>query len=391
MTQTVEQIRNIALVTASHGRELAAAIDDAIFAVRPDDAAELTLYAERIRQCSGESNIWYAEDLHKPDGECFNGAGRFWYCGLRLCTSCAARHATRNRLKLIGAVNRQKLLVNEHWKFITFTIVNPNLPILETRKLFETAWALFRKSTWFRSTIRGLSKNEEFTVTAKGIHYHLHALAKARYIHYDALRHHWTRAVTAAFAQAGRTLEIATADRMLIVKCKTVTSMRKAIKEVCKYITKSDSWSKIPPTDLLDIARIRRFPRMFELMGDLALERAETPTGHNDDLVNETIVHTTDINDERQDRAWRDFLKTNGFEAAVESLLRRIHHSYKFRTHQLKQKYPYANFKRINAPRDDARKRLEARARALNIITEPRKPETIHEYIRRDDIIEILN
>ena len=391
MTQTVEQIRNIALVTASHGRELAAAIDDAIFAVRPDDAAELTLYAERIRQCSGESNIWYAEDLHKPDGECFNGAGRFWYCGLRLCTSCAARHATRNRLKLIGAVNRQQLLVNEHWKFITFTLVNPNLPILETRALFERAWQLFRKSTWFRSTIRGLSKNEEFTVTAKGIHYHLHALAKAKYIHYDALRHHWTKAVLSAFAQAGRTLEIATADSMLIVKCKNVTSMRKAIKEVCKYITKGDSWSKIPPTDLLDVARIRRFPRMFELMGDLALERAETPPSDEDEALNETIVHTTDISDESQDRTWRDFVQTNGFVAAVERLMRQIDANYQFRTEQLKQKYPYANFKRINAPRDDARTRLLERARVLDIITEPKKPEPLRWRFSGDNFVEVLN
>jgi hypothetical protein len=40
-----------------------------------------------------------------------------------------------------------------------------------------------------------------------------------------------------------------------------------ALKEVLKYVTKSDSWLKLPDAHLVEVASVRRWSRMFELLG----------------------------------------------------------------------------------------------------------------------------
>jgi hypothetical protein len=44
-------------------------------------------------------------------------------------------------------------------------------------------------------------------------------------------------------------------------------SIADAIKEVLKYVTKSDSWLKLPDAHLVEVASIRRWSRMFEVLG----------------------------------------------------------------------------------------------------------------------------
>jgi hypothetical protein len=46
-----------------------------------------------------------------------------------------------------------------------------------------------------------------------------------------------------------------------------VWNKERAILELCKYFTKNESWTKMPPEQLAEIATIKRFPRMFEQFG----------------------------------------------------------------------------------------------------------------------------
>ena len=50
-------------------------------------------------------------------------------------------------------------------------------------------------------------------------------------------------------------------------KGKRAINLDDAIKEVCKYVTKSESWLDIPDSHLVEIAEVRRWPRLFEVLG----------------------------------------------------------------------------------------------------------------------------
>jgi hypothetical protein len=53
----------------------------------------------------------------------------------------------------------------------------------------------------------------------------------------------------------------------LNVNLKLTDSNENSLKEVCKYLTKSESWENIPASHLLEVANIKRWRRMFELSG----------------------------------------------------------------------------------------------------------------------------
>src|SRR5262249_51997846 len=89
----------------------------------------------------------------------------------------------------------------------------------------------------------------------------------------------WTECMLYAWNKLGVAAPLITRDGKMIVDIRLVTSKRKpgnsksvdmdyAIREVCKYITKSGSWSGVPGRELLEMAEVRRWPRMVELLGD---------------------------------------------------------------------------------------------------------------------------
>jgi hypothetical protein len=169
-------------------------------------------------------------------------------------------------------------LTGEAYRFITLTVPNPNLPLLKTRAILDRCFTLFRKRDYFIRHIRGASKSEEFTITPNGYHYHFHFLAVTRFISWEAFRREWTDIVERVFEENQIPFSVATADGMLMVRIDKVTGsvngLKGAVQEVCKYITKSDSWEKIPEEDLIEVAAVERFPRMFELLGSFRTQRA---------------------------------------------------------------------------------------------------------------------
>jgi hypothetical protein len=232
--------------------------------------------ADRICRCCGRENFFLATDLHSSDtGELFDGKGSLWACNSRICPSCVAKLSKRNRKIARYVFENEKVFLGERWFFITLTqpdLLLKDFPLLFCRLVMNEAWRKFSRSAWFIKVIRGGMKSEEFTVgTFNQYHYHYHLLSicKNRITsnNFIEIRREWTKALKFAFKKHGLKFECETKDGLANVRVDRIYNKEKVILELCKYLTKSESWAKIPPEQLADIATIERFPRMFELFG----------------------------------------------------------------------------------------------------------------------------
>lgn len=253
----------------------------------------------RITACNDHENIAV---IRQPGA---THVTRLWRCGSKLCSDCLSRQSLKSRRLLTNAVAAQKLRPGERYYFATFTIKNPHLSLLETRSIVARAWTLFRKRSVCVALIRGGSKSEEFTVTPNGFHYHLHCMFLSKFLFFSEIRRTWTDCVRIAFAEHDRELEVATSDGLLWVVIKQVVPNDACIRELCKYVTKSDSWTKLPTSSLVEIAQVRRWNRMFELFGSFRTTQPREP-----------IVHTESLSDGEHRAShsyWRDIVDRHGF------------------------------------------------------------------------------
>lgn len=253
---------------AEFGRRTASLISDLAVTANYRDKLNYHSIALRIKLCNSQNNLWSVRGCTDAANRSYTATGHLFECKHFACPHCSARVAATHRKQLRAILHNLRLQRGRYLKFITLTIPNRGLSLIETRTIVNDAWRLMTKRRWFRETFDGGSKSEEFTVTGRGVHYHLHLLTVSRYIVYDLLRSTWTSCVLKAFERRGHTVpSVATADGMLQCKVLPVTSLRSAIAEVCKYLTKSDSWRKMPVETLGSALALRRLPRMFELFG----------------------------------------------------------------------------------------------------------------------------
>jgi hypothetical protein len=264
-------------------------------------------------------------------------------------------------------------MVGQYRKFLTLTMPNFGLSLLQSREIMYHAWTLFRKRKWFKDTILGGCRSEEFTITPRGFHYHMHLIAITRYLDYFRFRVEWTACVKKAFQIRGLDCPINTADGQVLANCRSIGSLDNAINEVAKYITKADGWQKLDTKSLLDVARIRRFPRMFEQFGCLA-NRVLSPADAgalDQDGYNEAILDNKCITDGSVSEHWRK-LKTEAEVAAyLHDLYQRFGEIREFRQRQLKRKFHAAQFWRLkpthNLTSSDAELRVVNHASELAI------------------------
>lgn len=282
--------------------------------------------------------------MHSTTGEAFDGEGRFWHCNSKLCPKCISDQSRRNRNELRRALDSTRLFVGEHWHFLTLTMPTQSLGLLEARSILNYTWSLFRKREWFKRTIRGGCKSEEFTLNKTGYNYHLHLIVGSKYIDYSEFRTEWTRCLRTAFERKQRSISIATSDSLAVANCQRIRSLDDAIKEVAKYITKTSTWKKIRTEDLLDVVRIRRFPRMFELFGCLRQIQPQNEQQEKKRVNKKTILDTKCISDGWSESGWRKRLNTHGAINYFDRLERQIIDQISFRMEQLKLRYPAAKF-----------------------------------------------
>lgn len=297
-------------------------------------------YLLRLELCNSDHNRFEAEDMNLLDSdELFDGVGKFWSCNSRLCPECTKRLSIRNRKIASRSIANSKLYTFENYHFITLTMPHNNQPLKRCREIINYAWSLLRKREFFKVFSGGI-KSEEFTFTKNGYHYHLHLLVKGKYFKYDELRAIWTDCLMKAFSKFGNPFNVRTKDKRAIIKCIKIPPTQKALKsmtfELTKYITKSDSWNKVPPEDLLEIALTARFPRMFELFGSFRVAR-DSP-----------IVHKQEISDGENSQpkpereSWRETIYRKGIETYASQLNAEFIRCKSLRIYQISRKYPYA-------------------------------------------------
>lgn len=299
--------------------------------------------ATRIALCNSVDNLFTVPDaINFTTGEEFEATGHLWSCGSKLCPNCLADHARRNRKKLRDAIDYQTPRKFERYYFLTFTIVNPKSSLLVSREIVNRAWSLFRKRSLCVDLISGGSKSEEFTLTANGFHYHLHCLVLSRYLHYQEVRRVWTECVEKAFGEYEIPFEVDTKDGYLICKFHKIESIDRTIQEVCKYITKSDSWYKMRESDLRDVALIKRWSRMFEVFGSFAPRSRRDSESSKTPMSFEPIVHTSNISDGSSVQVgeyWRDRLERISLEEYLSELHQQVNRTWTARLHQLGLRY----------------------------------------------------
>lgn len=330
---------------AEIARGLTSDLWQTLIAGRFADAPELAFKLAKINLCNDESNFFRgSEMLLRETGELYTGHGRLFHCNHRLCPSCLAGFQRRNRKKLSIAIENRRLSTSEMRQLITLTIPKIDKSLQETREVVNYAWTLFRKRKWFRATILAGGKSEEFTVTPTGYHYHLHLLAITKYIFFAKLRTEWSECVQSAFSHFNIPFSTAS-DGLVVANCKRVYSLKNAIREVTKYITKTCSWSQCREDDVLQILRLKKFPRSFELFGEFRHDRtAELP-----DPCLEGNQPTADEQDYLDKENLSDGTSSVTFEnwsEKLQCLIDSVVDVSNFRKKQLKFRHPQAHFVR---------------------------------------------
>jgi hypothetical protein len=208
------------------------------------------------------------------------------------------------------------------------------------------------------------------------------------------LKQAWTDCVRTAFQEFG----IEFVAKGLNVNMKLVVpTVRKgqenneitydnAIQETCKYLTKTTTWAEIPAEQLIEIAEIERWDRMFEVSGrfrqTLARLKAEDAAADPSSNSNKEIpltdsvareldyVHTDGITDgelsetskienqlpaqpdeniqKSKRESWRDVIRREGLAAYIEKFNHQLEYARKIRKLRLMNKYPDATFTNID-------------------------------------------
>jgi hypothetical protein len=379
---------DVAETRVSFGASSASALFDALRQNKIRDE-EVWGLGNRIRICSERENHWIGDELHNTEtGELYAGNGNLWSCGSKLCPSCVAKASNRSRKELKLSLKNQKLLTGEMYQFITLTIPNPGLSLIQTRAVIDRIWTLFRKRDYFKSKVKGGSKSEEFTLTENGYHYHYHLLCVTRFLNFNEFRREWSECIEIAFREFNLPCEFKTEDGLAMVKIKRLSSsasgLKGAIQEVCKYVTKSDSWEKLPQKDLVEIASIKRFWRMFEIFGSFRAQRnanvvLESPNVFITYLLTKliveilkyiqtgeriTILDTKQISDgecssefadlpekvpkRQKEVSWRKYILENGLESYFEKLAEQVEKTRYARKCFLSLKYKFATFRTLD-------------------------------------------
>jgi hypothetical protein len=342
-------------------------------------------HAGRIGKCSLKTNHYLATNLFDKKGECFDGYGSFWGCNSKFCQPCQKRAASgnqksarqaientrmRKRVKHFCWTKNKQITERERLRTIVLTMPKIKATCLLSLEILQCAWSLFRKRKFCKDYITGVIKSHEFTVRVDdSYHAHSHLIVGGFFIPEDLLKAEWKYCVEQAFIQFGfdyaaLTEHLPDADK-LNVQIKLVHSLDKALKEVCKYMTKNESWAQIPAAHLLELANVKRFPRMFDMGGRFrdtaqrfnkraALIKARRVAKVDAAKREQYYVQTNGISDGEQKQIiqptrkrkknWRDRVKFLGSKVYLSLLDKEINKTIEVRKEFLAKKYPLSSF-----------------------------------------------
>jgi hypothetical protein len=377
----------VAMIRRNQGQEISARLES----VAPEDSIGAAK-AYRIGKCAESRNIFIADNLQNKDGEFFKGTGNRFSCGERLCTNCAAKMAKQSRAKGRKAVNKLNSIFNQYakkrlglrWRSVLLTqpLMKGSDPIAATERI-QRAFGLMIDRVFWKSRVKGGIKGVEFTVRTtgnetNGFHVHIHLLLLSKFIAVDAdkakqferhlkkfnlsdktLQGEWRYCLNKAGAGDGSRIHY---KRLVVSVMDTKNHSERirgdktnesAILETAAYMCKFESWQAISDKDLLRIAEIERWGRMFEVLGagresydeskddttnaDASLLANPNLKSGNKDLPNKTLDSAKKI-------TWRTRFKLMPFDAWKTWQESEIEKQQAFRRRQLALMNPLATF-----------------------------------------------
>jgi hypothetical protein len=135
----------------------------------------------------------------------------------------------------------------------------------------------------------------------------------------------------------------------------------KTIAELCKYVTKSDSWANIPLEEIEKIIERPRRVRMFEALGvcresakkmrdDLTKARAEIRSNITDDAYLDT-KEVIPRNTLKRRESWRERIKRQTLDEYKKDLDTEILDAQEWRRQHLLRMFPCAKFETLDGRR----------------------------------------
>jgi hypothetical protein len=330
--------------------------------------------AMRLERCASPQNVFVADDFHNADGEAYSANGNLWSCSSLLCQNCTGKLARNNRKTIRHVVKNEKLFIGENWYFITLTM--PDLLLKDyslefITVVFQKAFEAFthrnndaRKRTQYQKLIRGLFKNAEFTYTEnQTFHFHAHLLAiaksKIQRDNFSLIRTLWTNALEKSFEFYGLPFELNTSDNLAVVNVQKVNfaNREKTIQELCKYVTKSDSWQNIPLAEIEKIIERPRRVRMFEALGvcrESAKKMRDDLTKARANIEGETYLDSKELTPRKPGErraSWRVRIKEMSLDEYRKELDTEVLQVQEYRRRQLSRSYPAATFETLDGRR----------------------------------------
>jgi hypothetical protein len=219
-----------------------------------------------------------------------------------------------------------------------------------------------------------LFKNAEFTYTEnQTFHFHAHLLAiaksKIQRDNFSLIRTLWTNALEKSFEFYGLPFELNTSDNLAVVNVQKVNfaNREKTIQELCKYVTKSDSWQNIPLAEIEKIIERPRRVRMFEALGvcrESAKKMRDDLTKARANIEGETYLDTKELTPRKpkQRRAsWRVRIKEMSLDEYKKELDTEVLQVQSYRRRQLLRSYPAATFETLDGRRWSACEHSDSR------------------------------
>lgn len=235
--------------------------------------------------------------LDDGQGGTFHAGAALWKSSLRLDPNWMETMRRRSRARAFHAMRRmmdgltdlEKMARKYGWRQrLTLKLITLTMPHLtgatsygETQRI-NRALNLLKKRDLWRDSMAGGVKGVEDALDFDGPHVHAHMLMLSTYLERDELVTAWRECLdSATWSTYGYGLA---EDCPIVVDIRQVkrkpngrpgvVSWEDALAEVTKYVTKPSDFLKydvqgrqIPRDVLLELCEVRRWPRMFELLG----------------------------------------------------------------------------------------------------------------------------
>ncbi len=292
--------------------------------------------AAKLAYCGTLGNIYTGKDMHNSDGECFDGVGNLWACSLPYCANCQARTAGRHRRRIRETLACLSQRDDLTWQFPTLT--SPSVPasLLLCIEVNLTAWALLRKRKLFVESVRAGYRGIEFTVNNSTglLHPHQHLLVMSKFLRPSDVRAEWQNAITVAWQKEGVSLNFPASGAVIKIIHELIAknggSLENAILETAKYCADGATWAALSDSDLLDVASLDRFPRLFETFGQ----------ARNNPFLN--TVHNHNLSDGEPTR------KRRKINEGLRDLSETVSNQQDYRKTQLAKRFPFAEFETLD-------------------------------------------